>query len=706
MSRWDAIGLFWEEYQERQTRQATASAGRSTRPLAAIPEPQWAPPRDFPNLAAASALIIDVETYDPNLRSAGPGDIRGDGELVGIAVGTDDGARWYFPMRHRVQREMNLEPEAVLAWARDQLTRPGQLKIGANLLYDLFWLAAEGVHVPGPYIDVQWVEAVINESAPTMSLDALGQRYCGEGKETPELYQWCAKSYGGEADGRQRANIYRAPPSLVGPYAESDVDLPWRVWQEQRKVIERWDRDAPVAGGWGVGPLLDVEHRLMPMLVAMRRRGIRVDRDEAQRLDDTLAAKEQAAQGELDRLAGVGRSINVYTAHDIAAAMDRAGVEYPRTAKGNPSFTKEWLEACEHPVAEQVLAVRKYGKARTTFVQGYVLDGEVNGRVHPQLHPLRGDENGAVSGRFASSNPNIQNIPARDPELGPLIRGLFKPEEGCRWRSDDYSQIEFRMLAQMARGPGADEVRRRYREEPDTDFHDLATNLIREVAGVELGRKPTKNINFGLVFGMGKRKLTRSLGVSEDRGVQLFESYHEGLPFVRSTMDLATKAATRRGYVRTLGGRIARFDTWEPRDWDLRQAVAPRTDRDKVLELVTMYRDAARREGERVPKPGVVRAHTHKALNRILQGSAADLIKKAMVDIWESGVCDVLGPPHNQVHDELNWSDPGTPEAQEAVEEAHRLMTRCWPSLQVPIATDSSVGPDWGGLSNDRQQGE
>ena len=681
MSRFDSVGLFWQEYKREKTRGPATSRER---PLAPIPEPVWTPPTEFPRLEAASELIIDVETYDPNLRSKGPGDMRGDGHLIGIAVGTPEGDRWYFPMRHTLQPELNMDPDKVLAWARDELTRPGQLKIGANLLYDLFWLAAEGVHVPGPYLDVQWVEAVINENAASLSLDALGERYLGEGKETGELYEWCARSYGGNPDGSQRANLYRAPVTLVGPYAEGDVDVPARVWREQRPIVEQW----------GVQSLIDMEHRLIPMLVAMRRRGIRVDLEGAQQLHDELQAREHRAQNQLD--AAAGQTVNVHAAQDIATAFDRQGIEYPHTATGRPSFTKEWLEANDHPLAQAVLDVRRYNKARGTFVDGYVQEGAVGDRVHPLLHPLRTDENGAISGRFASSQPNIQNIPSRDPELGPLIRGLFLPEEGEQWRSYDYSQIEFRKLVHFARGPGAGEVRQQFCDDPNTDFHSIAQQMIYEVTGRELGRKPTKNINFGLVFTMGKAKLIRSLGVSEDQGEALWAAYHEGLPFVQATSNLATRTAGNRGYVRTIAGRIARFDLWEPKDWELRRVVQPSVDRDWVLEQVQKYIEASRREGERPPKPGVVRAYTHKALNRILQGSAADVIKRAMVDIWESGVCDVVGAPLNQVHDELNFSDPRTPESEEAFGHVEHLMVNAWPSLRVPLAVDCSMGDTWG----------
>lgn len=685
MSRFDAVGLFWQEYAKEPTK--GTNRGIIDRPLAPIPEPNWLCPTDFPELGAAGALVIDLETEDPGIgRGAGPGDIRGEGKVVGIGVGTDDGHRWYYPLFHSVAPEQNHpNPDAVLAWAANELTRPGQLKVGANLLYDLFWLQAVGIQVPGPYIDVQWVEAIINETARGKSLDKLGERYCGEGKVSNALYEWCARSYGGQPTGKQRANIHRAPPCLVGPYAESDVDLPWRVWEKQKPIMETL----------GLSNLVAMEHRLIPMLMAMRKRGVKVNKDKATRLQSTLAEEEGRLQADLNHAAG-GGVVNVGSGPDLARVFDRQGVPYPKTAAGRPSFAKEFLEGCDHPMAAAVLAVRRMNKARGTFVQGYLLDSAHEGRIHALFHPLRTDENGAISGRFSSSNPNLQNLPSRDPYLAPMIRGCFEPDSG-QWRRGDYDQGEYRMLAHYARGPKSDWVRERYNLFPDTtDFHDTASEMVHEVTGITLGRKPIKNFNFGMTFGMGKRKMIRGLGLDDAQGELLYNAYHTGLPFVKRTFDLAMQTATTRGFVKTLLGRIAVFDQWEPADFELRQVVPSSTDRDKVVAMVQKYIAAARDTGERVPRPGVVRAFTHKALNRVLQGSLADYMKQAMVDLWDAGICDVLGAPLIQVHDELNWDDPQTRESEEAFEEAQDIMVNAVPKLRVPMSVSWESGPDWG----------
>lgn len=660
----DSIGLFWEDIPTARER------GNVIRPQPPIPETGWRTPTSFPNLAAAKVISLDTETYDPELIERGPGWARGSGHLVGVSIGADNDGKWYFPMRHTVEPEYNMDPAAVLAWLRHTLSDPNQPKIGANLIYDLGWLQEEGVEVAGQLYDVQLAEALLTERGD-VNLDWLGEKYLGEGKQTSVLYQWLADFYGGEVNGKQRANIYRSPPRLAGPYAEMDALLPLQIMNKQWGVLD----------AQGLLPVFEMENGLIRMLMAMRRAGVTVDIEKAERLRDRLLAMQQEAQARLDYMAGT--HVQVGSADSLARAFDAVGVAYPRTApserkpEGSPSFTKVWLEHCPHPLAEQIREIRRTEKLRGTFVESYILNNHVNGRVFGQFHQLRGDAYGTRSGRLSSSNPNLQNIPSRDKELAPLVRGMFIPDPGHKqWRRFDYSQIEYRFLVHFACGPGSDEARQQFIADPDTDYHEFVIQMIKELTNYLLDRKPAKNINFGLIYGMGIPKLLRTLGISKALGKELFDAYHKALPYVSATMEATATEAVRTGVITTIMGRRSRFELWEP---------AGSHGQDKPLALP--YEEAIRRYGR------VRRAHTHKALNRRLQGSAADMMKMAMWKCWKDGVYAYTGMPRVTVHDEKGFSDPGG--CDDAFAHMKHIMETAL-TLRLPVRVDEEMGPDWG----------
>lgn len=653
----DAFGLFWEDAPTSRAR------GSVVRPMPPIPDTGWLPPSEFPDLRGAHVLSIDTETYDPDLLTHGPGWARGKGHIVGVSVAVPERA-WYFPVRHEVEPEYNMNPDHVFAWLRDTLKHKHQPKVGANLIYDLGWLSDEGVEVAGDLVDVQIAEALLDERGE-VNVDFLGQKYLGVGKETSLLYQWCADFYGGEPTGKQRANIYRAPPRLVGPYAEMDAVVPMGVAKAQY----------PYLRAEGLLDLLRMENGLIRLLIAMRRAGVSVDIQRAEQLRDRLLHLEAEAQRKLDLTAGT--AVDVNSADTIARAFDATGAKYPRTASGKPSFRKEWLAHCGHPIAEQVLEVRKVQKLRGTFVESYILNSHVNGKVHGQFHLTRSDEGGTRSGRLASSTPNLQNVPSRDPELAPLVRGMFVPDPGHKqWRRYDYSQIEYRFLVHFAEGPGAEEARQKFITDPSTDYHEFVIDMIRGMTGYELDRKPAKNINFGLIYGMGIPKLLRTLGLSKEEGKKLFDAYHTAIPYAKAAMEYCSDVAQRTGVMTTILGRRSRFDLFEP-------VGRPGSERMPGLP----YELAVRKYGR------VQRSMTHKALNRRLQGSAADMMKYAMWRAWEDGVFDYVGVPRLTVHDELDFSDPGG--VDDGWQHLQHLLENALP-LRIPVLCEPEVGPDWG----------
>ena len=648
---------------------STATRGDRERVRPPVPETKRRKPRELPNLSQAKVIAVDTETYDPGLLSHGPGYVRPgikgeprDGWIVGVSLATDDRA-WYFPLRH--PDSDNFAEETFYPWLRKTLGAARQPKVGANIGYDIGWLDAYDVIVKGALYDVQYAEPLLDEHAFTYDLERLGQKYEGTGKDTSLLYAWCADAFGGRRDSSQRANIWRAPAVLVGAYAEQDAALPLRIIRKQIAQLKKEN----------LLELFKLETSLIPLLLEMRKRGVRVDLEKAEKTRKALRDEEKIAQEKLDAL--VGSHVNVNAPRDLAEAFDAQGIKYPRTAKGAPSFKKAWLEALNHPLAQLIGDVRTASKLAGTFVDSYIFGQQVNGRVHTQFHPLRTDSNGTESGRFASSNPNLQNIPARNPRLASLVRGIFCPDDGAvSWKRFDYSQIEYRFLVHFASGLGADDARMMYRKNPKTDFHAMVTELVKHYTRIELSRDVTKNVNFGLVYGMMRDTLRRFLNLSEDAADKIFKAYHEAVPFVQHTYNRFALEAHASGEIRTVLRRKSRFVWYE-------SAVSG------VRGRAMLKDDAKRAYGFIKP------ANTHKALNRVLQGSSADQMKQAMSDAYYAGVFDSTGVPHVTVHDELGLSNMGTPESVQGFKELTHIMETCIP-LSVPVLVSVSDGADWG----------
>lgn len=672
--RTDSVGLFWQDMPLSKKR-----GERVLGPMPPIPETDWRAPRDFPNLSAAPIIGLDTETYDPQLLTKGPGWARRAasavkrskgvpeylhalGALVGVSVAVP-GRAWYFPIRHTIEHGTNLDPDNVLSWLRDALAGT-QPKVGTNLIYDVGWLQEEGVQVNGPLLDISYAEALLTETGK-LSLDAMAAKYLGTGKETNLLYRWCYDWYGGK-EHDQRENIWRAPPSLVGPYAEADALLPLRIL----------DCQIPVLRERGLLDLFDMECRLTRLLLAMRFRGVRVDLAQAQLVDDKLTKRIDDAQQRLNDI--TGSEVNVNAGASIAVAFDKVGLSYPLTPKsGQPSFTRGFLKSIEHPIPRTIMEIRRCMKLRDTFVRSYIMEAHVGGRVHGQFHPIRNEGYGTRSGRFSSSNPNLQNIPSRDAELAPLVRSIFIPEEDATWMRFDYSQIEYRKLLHFAVGEGAEEARQRYRDDPDIDYHAAVQDELHRRTGRRIERKPTKNINFGMIYGMGKDKLGRELSLTKQEAAALFRDYHAAVPYVKETMDATMEEAQKLGYIQTVLGRRSYFETWVPSGY--------------MNEGVPLPYDAAlRKHGSHIERAGL-----HKALNRRLQGSAADLIKVALLKCWESGLFAEDRLPLLTVHDENDFSakDPLDPVWAEI---RHVMETAL--ELRVPIRADMEAGANWGSL--------
>lgn len=652
----------WNDAPVEKKRGAKIPSGPRPRPE--IPANGWKP-KPFPRLEGAARIGFDTETYDPELEEKGPGVRRG-AHIIGMSVAVDEGESWYFPMRHEIGE--NLPVENVLAWANDELTRPNQPKVGLNLLYDLDFMAEAGVKVAGPFYDVGVSEALLDEDANGYDLESISWRHLGKGKTTEALAQWILDAYGNK---NFRAELYRAPSNLVGPYAESDAINPLQIL----------DKQLPLLKLQGMERLWEIEAGLIEPLLAMRRRGVRIDLGKLDQVHGSLTtAIEQTSQ----RLASlVGFEVNVDHKPHLIKIFDQLGLTYPRTAPSNshpdgqPSFVKEFLEHHPHEVPKIITEIRRLEKFKGTFCEGYLYKLHLNGRVHCLFNQARSDEYGTVSGRFSSSLPNLQNIPVRDELWGPLLRSIFVPDEGEDWGRLDWSQIEYRFLVHIANAVlkgeyGSSEAIRRYREEPDTDYHQFVSEITR------VPRKIAKNINFGFVYGMGAPLLASELGLPIEEATPIFNQYHVALPFVKEIRQRTAWRAGQDGYIETILRRRRRFEQWQPRFGD-------------EQELALPLKAAIAKWG-----PRLRRAYTHKALNAEIQGSAADLMKLAMYLYWQrKDLVSELGCALLTVHDEKDYSVPRRPSAVEAFNEVKLLMETCMP-LSIPIITDAKIANNWG----------
>lgn len=633
--------------------------------LPPTPNTGWLPPKDYPNLSNVVALGFDFEVKEDDF-DHGPGWSRGKASIVGAGIdalwSNGHSKSWYFPFRHEVEPEYNLDPKHTLAFLKDVLELPIP-KFGANLIYDCGNALDEGINVKGDLHDCQFSEALLNE-AGLVDLKYLSQKYLGEGKESSLLYQWCADAYGGEPNSGQRENIYRASPRLAGPYGETDARNPRLI------VMQQWAQLHKES----LAHIYRMECDLIPLWVRMRKKGVRVNVVGAEQMYVKLTPRIAARYKQIHEMTGV-HAIST-KGGDIEKIFKALNIDPPMTEKGNPSFAKEYLLNLDHEIADVILDIRKLEILQDTFLKSYIINGNVNGIVHCEFLPLRGDEGGTRVGRLSSSHPNLQNIPVRTEE-GKEIRKLFLPFEGhVAWEKQDFSQIQYRALVHYAVGQGSDEARKRYNENPDTDYHDYVQAMILELAKMTVERRPVKNLNFGLAFGQGKRKTIRILGKG---GEQVYNAYHQSMPFVKQTLAATGNEIQQLGYVTSLLGRRNRFDMWEPAEYG---------------EHVPLpYNQAIRVYGANIKRSG-----SHRGIAVRLQGTEADIMKSAMLRAYKEGVYDVIGDPTLTVHDENGHSVIDySPRQNEAYTYLKCIMENTL-TMRVPIMVDAKRGPTWGDI--------
>ena len=534
------------------------------------------------------------------------------------------------------------------AWMQNVLKTPAT-KIFHNASYDVGWLLVNGFEINGKIVDTMITAALINENRYSFSLNACAKDYLGEIKNETYLNEK-AKEWG--IDPKQ--DLWRLPAGYVGFYAEQDAGLTLRLLKHLKQEIIKQN----------LNDVFDMEMELLPHLINIRRTGIRVDEEKAASLKKEFKQKESKLLNEIKEKTTMG--VDIWAARSVAQVFDRIGVDYPRTPKtGEPSFTQNWLVNCDNPIAQLIRQAREINKFHSTFIdsiQRYVHKG----RIHSEINQLRSDQGGTVSGRLSYSNPNLQQIPARNKEYGDKIRSLFLPEEGRQWGSFDYSQQEPRLVAHYAAAvdnnfTGADEFIEAYKNEA-ADFHQI----VADMAGIS--RTNAKTINLGLFYGMGKAKLAKELGISKDAADNLLNKYHSRVPFVKKLAEAVTGSASKYGFIRTIKGRKCRFDMWEPATFGMNKAM-------QYEEAKAIYGNNIRR------------AFTYKALNRLIQGSAADQTKQAMINCYKAGYMPLL-----QIHDELCFSI----NEENDIKGVKEVMENAIENLKVPFKVDVAIGKSWG----------
>jgi len=571
-------------------------------------------------------ISFDIETYDPNLLTKGLGAYRNDGYVLGVSI-FDGKKAEYYNVSPGVDRSKNIS-------IIKEVLENNEPKIGTNIRYDIEWLTTLGIHVKGELLDIQTAEPLIDENQFSYSLDNLAKKYLGRGKDNEELKQWCVER---KLKGDYRQHMYLMPFDLVKKYAISDVVEPFEIWNHQKQILDEQ----------GLYDLFKLEMDLYPVLLQMKKIGIRVNVERMQKIIKDFEADYKKELGVFKEFCS-GKEVNYNSALELQPVLDNLGIRYPLTPKTKaPSITQPFIEENEniYPILRSISNCRMYRHMIDTFLNANLQMMVFDGRVRCSFNPLKSDTYGTVTGRFSCSTPNLQQIPKRNENVKNKIRALFLPEENFDLVKMDYSQIEIRLMAHYAIGPGSDDVRKQFIEDYNTDFHQWCANI----AGIPDDRDLAKRVNFGIQYGMGIKKLCKVLNMKYDESKQFLDMYHTKLPFIKKTLNKAANVAEKRGYVKTLLGRRRRF-------------------------------------------PGA--KNTYKALNAVIQGSGADMIKAVMVKANKAGIFDVC-PLHLQIHDELVISKSKTKRGEEAAKELKNIMENIV-TLRVPVISECKIGKNWG----------
>jgi len=648
-------------------------------------------PEDL-DLRGIDTVAVDIETYDPNLKTKGLGAIRNDGFICGIAVATGKDTA-YFPLRHS---DTDIDPARIdKIWEvlnKKIFQNENITKIFHNAMYDVCWIRAiTGKKMKGRIVDTMIAASVIDENRFKYSLDALSKDYLNDSKYKYDLQQKTLEWSGGTVKDPM-TNMHKLPAYIVKDYAKQDVDLTYKLWNLFDKKIDEVLYTKEDGEQKTCRKIFELETKLFLCLVDMKFKGVKIDTAQAILFGRHLKKRRDQIIKAIENKTGI--KVDIWAASSIKNLLQHQGItDYKVTPKSKmPQLPKDYLKTHENKCLRMIAKAREYDKAVNTFIEGLL--GYVHeGRIHADINQIRSDAGGTVTGRFSMSNPNLQQIPSKG-FIGAKMRELFIPEDGHKWGSFDYSQQEPRIVVHYAIKiglPGTENLQEEF-DKDDADFHQIVADM------ANISRKQAKTINLGLFYGMGKIKLQKELGLEPTEAKNLFNDYHNRVPFVRRLSQELIDFSKKNKLLFTLYDRFCRFDKWETtnKEWN------PETNR---FNQVTLYTEEQAREAfkaeildkfkEKKIDPNYMDwfdryytpAFTYKALNRLIQGSAADMTKKAMVDLYEKGII-----PHIQIHDELCFST--TDHEAELIKKTMEETI----ALEVKNKVDYESGPNWGNI--------
>lgn len=650
------------------------------------PQSSWVPPSELPDLSNVPELALDVETRDDKLaHKKGPGFYQFNRADVSTGFITGISAAWgnqsiYIPVRHRdtICFDFELVQRWLKSLARQQHTR----FIFHNFQYDWGWIQAV-FNIPPPEVldDTGAMAAMVDENQPSFKLEDLCTWQGLPGKDETLLNE-ALQIY--SCKGKE--DLWRLPGKYVGPYAEQDAVSTFHLAKKLRALLVAENLEEAYK----------TECELLPVTLSMKQRGIRVDVERTTQLHDVIKDRCKEELTQLSSALGTKVEIkDIRRSAWLKEQFEKIGLAYPRTAptesyaEGQASFEKNFMANHEHWFPRAVYQIKHKYELADKFLKKFILDYHHKGRVYPSVNQFRSEEGGTRSHRFSYSDPALQQMPSRDDEYAPLIRSCFLPEEEEEWGSIDYRQQEYRLIvfvAELKGCKGAKQAADQYRSNPDTDYHDWVAQI------THLQRKRAKDVNFAKSYGAGVKKFALMTGMGLEEAERTMKQYDERLPFVKDVAYEYTKFASENGYIEMLDGARNHFNLWEPiyRDY------AKEFEYKKKYSGLAVYpcyaaEGRARREDPQHPWYGerFKRAFTHKALNRMIQGTAARQIKRAMVDISKAGYPILL-----QIHDELGFSFARREDGRICA----KIMEEAMPIITIPMLTDLKFGKSWGDL--------